>query len=260
MAVTLDGIDIETIIDISERQVSKLSSIVLGIHSLELRQHMKSALHQYDITAIWSAGSTDYTNKKRKLQNIADGGLPVWLNATDWATNQEIFGRVEEPTFHLSEGMVDVYEVRFLVTAVFPWGYTFIQADGAGDFRIYDLDKHVQSRTINPLLRRCNWTRTATQFTYSIYVKNIGGSSGVVVIEIMVPDGLTTANITTSVTTTKAAADLGTAGISVTPGSKRRITLTRTLAAGVEEQWDITITYTSSKTSFIDGSIDDTAA
>lgn len=264
MAVTLNGIDIETILSINEINRPKLSTTPFGYHGLALNQQMKGTVHQYQVNCVWGNGNTDYTNKKSKLQNLVDAGLPVWLDATGWQTNQMIFGRVSDLNVILNEGRVDIWDVSFLITAVFPWSYTFIVDDGTGDFRIYDTDKVVQSRALNPLIRLCgvsmtSFTSLPATFVYSFYVKNIG-SNGTVKIEFMVPDGLTTGSVSTNVTTTKAAGNLGDSGISNTPGTKRRITLSRAINSGVEELWTVTLSISSLKTSFIDGSIDDIAA
>lgn len=264
MAVTLNGIDIETLVGIQELVRPKLSTTPFGYHGLALNQQMKGTVHQYQVDCIWKDGNTDYTNKKAKLQNIVDAGLPVWLDATDWSTNTMIFGRVSDLSVIQSEGRVDIWDVSFLVTAVFPWGYTIIVDDGVGDFRIYDTDKVVQSRILNPLIRLCgvsmaSFTSLPSNFVYSFYVKNIG-STGTVKVELMVPDGLTTGSVSTNVATTKAAGNLGDSGISNIPGTKRRITLSKSVTGGAEELWTVTIAISSLKTSFIDGSIDDIAA
>ena len=266
MAVTLNAIDIESIVSIHEINRPKISSTSLGYHSLALNQGMKGTVHQYQISCIWSGGNTDFTNKKAKVQNIADSGLPVWFDASDWSTNTILFGRVSDLDIVQSDGRVDIWDVSFLITSVFPWGYTFITSDGNGDFRIYDTLKVVQSRTLNPLLRHCSYTLGSvaslpTTLVYSFYIKNVHASaSGLVKIELMVPDGLGTGSISCSQAVTEVAGNIGDSGISNTPGTKRRITMTRTLAAGVEELWTITITISSLKTSYLDGSIDDIAA
>lgn len=227
---------------------------------------MKGTIHQYQVKCVWSGGNTDFTNKKAKLQNIVDSGLPVWFDASDWSTNTILFGRISDLDVIQDEGRVDIWDVNFLITAVFPWGYTFITDDGLGDFRIYDTDKVVQSRTINPLLRTSGYTigsfvTLPTTLVYSFYVKNVHAiTTGIVKIEIMVPDGLGTGSISCSQLVTEGQGNIGDIGISNTPGTKRRITMTRSLAAGVEELWTITVTISSLKTSFIDGSVDDIAA
>lgn len=266
MAVTLNAINIETLVGINETNRPKISSTTLGYHSLALTQNMKGTIHQFTVQCIWTGGNSDFSTKKEKVQNIVDAGLPVWFDASDWSTNSFIFGRVSDFNVSQSEGRVDIFDVSFLITAVFPWGYTFITDDGNGDFRIYDTDKVVQSRVVNPLLRTTgfdivNLASLPTTLTYSFYVKNVHAStSGVVKIEIMVPDGLTTGAITCSQSVTEAAGNIGASGISNTAGTKRRITMTRSLNAGVEELWLITIAVSSLKTSFIDGSVDDIAA
>lgn len=261
MAVTLHGIDIETIMSIRRIHRPKINSFALGGHSLQLTQHVKNMVQQFQVKGVWASGDTDYDSKESKVQNIVDAGLPVWFDATPWRKNALIFGKVHDLECEEDEGGVNVTNFSFLITAVFPWGYTFIQDDGSGDFRIYDQDKQVQSRTLNPVMRNCGFSKTASQVQYSFYVKNIGASSGAVVLEVMVPDAVTTGSISTNVTTTKNHGDVGAAGISSSPGSKRRITLTRTLGSGVEELWTVTISTAGIvKTSFLDGSIDDTAA
>lgn len=264
MAVTLNAIDIETLISINEINRPKIASTPFGYHGLALNQQLKGTLHQYQVNCVWSGGNSDFTAKKSKVQNMVDAGLPVWFDATEWQTNQMIFGRVSDLNIILSEGRVNVWDVSFLITAVFPWGYTFIVDDGNGDFRIYDTDKVVQSRALNPLIRLCGLSMTSftslpATYVYSFYVKNIG-STGIVKVELMVPDGLTTGSVSTNVVTTKAHGNLGDAGISNTPGTKRRITLSKSVTGGVEELWTVTISIGSLKTSFIDGSIDDIAA
>jgi len=264
--VSINGVDIETLISIHEINRPKITSTSLGYHSLALTQGMKGSVHQYQVSCIWSNGNTDYTNKKSKLQNIADSGLPVWFDATDWSTNTLLFGRVSDVDIVQSEGRVDIWDVSFLITSVFPWGYTIITSDGNGDFRIYDTDKIVQSRTLNPLLRLSSLTvgslaSLPTTFVYSFYVKNVHATTaGIVKIEIMVPDSLGTGSISCSQVVTEAAGNIGDSGISNTPGTKRRITMTRSLNAGIEELWTVTITISSLKTSYLDGSVDDIAA
>ena len=266
MATTLNGNSIETLISIHEINRPRITSTQLGYHSLALNQGMKGTVHQYQISCIWSGGNTDFTNKKAKLQNIVDSGLPVWFDAQDWSTNTILFGRVSDLDIIQSDGRVDIWDVSFLITSVFPWGYTMITSDGAGDFRIYDTDKIVQSRTLNPLLRLSSYTLGSTSslpttLVYSFYVKNVHATTtGIVKIEIMVPDSLGTGSISCSQAVTEAAGNIGDSGISNTPGTKRRITMTRSLAVGVEELWTITITISSLKTSYLDGSIDDIAA
>ena len=262
MAVTLNNIDIETLTGIVEIQRPRLSTTPLGLHSLALAQSMKATVLQYQVNCIWTDGNNDYTAKKAKLQNIADSGLPVWFDATDWSTNTLMFGKVSDVQIIQTEGRADIWDVSFVITSVFPWGYLFVADDGVGDFRVYDLDKVVQSRTLNPMLRRCSYAKTSGAsgtVTFSFYIKNVGGSNGQVTIELMVPDGLGVGGISVSPTVTEAAGDVGSAGISNTPGTLRRITLKRTINAGVEEQWDVTITFGSLKTSFLDGSLDDIA-
>jgi hypothetical protein len=261
MTVTLHAIDIETIMSIRRIMKPKINSFALGGHALQLTQHVKNMLFQYQVKGIWSGGDSDYDSKESKVANIVDSGLPVWFDASSWRKNAMLFGKVHDFDCQEDEGAVNVTSFSFLITGVFPWGYTFIQDDGNGDFRIYDTDKHVQSRTLNPILRNCGFAKTASQISYSFYVKNVGSVSGAVVIEIMVPDAVTSGSVSTNVTTTKNHGDVGGAGISSSPGTKRRITLTRTLAGGVEELWTVTISTAGIfKTSFLDGSIDDTAA
>lgn len=261
MPITLNSIDIETITSIRRIHRPKINSFAVGAHSLQLTQHVKNMVQQYQVKGIWTSGDTDYDSKEAKVQNIVDSGLPVWLEATHWRKNALIFGKVHDFECEEDEGGVNITNFSFLITGVFPWGYIFVQDDGAGDFRIYDQDKQVQSRTLNPTIRNCSFTKSASQIQYSFYVKNIGASSGAVVLEIMVPDAITTGSVSTNVTTTKAHGDVGNSGISSSPGTKRRVTLTRTLSAGVEELWTVTISVAGiTKTSFLDGSIDDTAA
>jgi len=259
MTVTLNGIDIETLTGINEIQRPRIATTPLGIHPLILAQSMKGTIHQYQVNCIWTGGNSDVTAKKRKLQNLADGGMPYWFDAISWNTGMLMFGKISDIQVTLSEGRVDIFDVSFLMTAVFPWGYTMITDDGAGDFRLYDVDKIVQSRTINPILRNCTYTKTSATsgtLTYTIFVKNIG-STGTVKIEIMVPDGVGTGSISCSKAVTEAAGDVGAAGFSNTPGTKKRITMTRSVAGAAEEQWDITMTFGDLKTSYLDGSVDD---
>jgi archaellum component FlaG (FlaF/FlaG flagellin family) len=100
--------------------------------------------------------------------------------------------------------------------------------------------------------------------TFSLYVKNTGSSSGNVVLELMIPDEINSGNVSSKITVsagwTKAAGTVGTTGFSSTAGTKQRVTLTKSLGAGVEESLSVTINYSSDKTSYIDGSIDDIAA
>ena len=261
MAVTLNGIDIETLISISESQRPRLATSPLGIHSLVLAQSMKATLHQYQVKCIWSGGNSDFTAKKAKLHNLADSGMPVWFDATDWSTNSLIFGKISDVAINQSEGRVNIFDVTFLVTGVFPWGYLLITDDGGtSDFRIYDEDKMVQSRTLNPLLRDCSYTKTGVSsgtISFSFYVKNIGIGSGQITLEMMVPDNINTGAVSVSQTVTEFAEDLGNAAISNTPGTLRRVTFKRNLGTLVEELWTVTITYSSLKTSFLDGSVDD---
>ncbi len=261
MAVTLDTIDIESVISIDRIQRPSIRIKQLGFHALSLVQHLKNTLHQYQVSGSWMNGDTDYDAKEREIQNIQDAGLPIWFESTEWRKNAVIFGKITDFDCHERSGRPEITDFSFTITSCFPWGYIFIQDDGNGDFRIYDLGKRVQSRTINPILRKCSWAKTSTQITFSIFVKNIGGLSGQVTLEMMVPDGVTTSNITTNQTTTKLAGDVATSGFSSVPGSRNRITLKRTLGAGVEEQWNITIAFGANiKTSYIDGSIDEIAA
>lgn len=266
MAVTINGtINIENLVGLQEVIRPKLTQIQLGYHGLALNQHMKGTLNQYQVNCVWSGGNTDFTNKKAKLQNIVDAGLPVWLDAQDWSTNTMLFGRLSDLTIVQSEGRVDIWDVSFLITSVFPWGYIYIVDDGTGDFRIYDTDKVIQSRILNPLIRLTGYTFSNTfanipiTLTYSIYVKNIG-SNGTVKLELQVPDGLGVGSISESAGWTEAAGNLGDAAISNTPGSKSRITLSKAITSGTEELLTIVITIASLKTSFIDGSVDDIAA
>jgi hypothetical protein len=265
MGVTLNGIDIETIIDIRRTQRPKFNNIALGIHAVQINQMMKSTLLQYEVKGVWSLGSADYESKEKMVQNIQDSGLPVWLDATSWRRNSQIFGKITEFECYEVEGKVDVTEFRFIMMAVFPWGYMFVQSDGAGIIRIYDLERSVQSRTINPILRRCSWFMQSTSVFFAIYVKNISGTSANLVLEMMVPDEIDATNVSTKVTEpsltwTRQAGTVGTSGFSSIPGTKQRVTFGKTFAGGVEELLQVTINYVSAKTSFIDGSIDDTSA
>ena len=263
MAVTLDGIDIETITRINELQRPLINNASLGVHSLVFSQHLKSTLQQFDISGIWSAGDTDYDNKIRKIQNIVDSGLPVWLIATDWRKNKWIFGKVSEFATREDEGQPSVDIFSFIMTAVASIGYSFIVDVGAGNFKIYDVDKKVQSDTLNPILRRCNFTKSSTQVTYSFFVKNISVTNATVKIEIMVPDEVNSGNVGSKVTAsgwTLAAGTVGTSGFSSSPGTKQRATISKAINAGVEEQVNITLTFTSDEASYLDGSIDENAA
>lgn len=257
MPGTLDGIDVETITDIRERQRVTINSIPLGILPLQITQNLKGMIHQYEVAGVWSLGSTDYDNKKRKVENIQGGGLPIWFEATNWGKNQQIFGRISEFESNLREGAVDVWDWSFLVTAVLPHGFIFVRDDGTGDFRIYDLDRFARSRAVHPILRVCNWVKSATQITFSIFVKNIGGSTGTVSLEMMIPDGIVAADVTAT-GWTKTVGNVGTSGFSSVPGTKNRIKFDKSFLTGVEEQLDITIANISGKkTTYLDGSIDE---
>jgi len=256
MAVTLNNINIETITGITEIENPIIATSPIGYHANQLVQNLKGISRQFEVSGVWSDAANEYATKKKLVQNIITAGIPVWLDAQDWAPNQIIFGRVSNLNVSLLEGEYNIYKFSFLVTEVFPWGYIFVQDDGAGDFRIYDLSKLVQTRHINPVISNCNYSKGAN-ISFSIYVKNIGAASGQVTLEMMVPDDITTGSISTNVATTKAQGTVGTSGFSASPGTKNRITLKRTLGSGVEEQWNITITLGTSKTSFIDGSYDD---
>lgn len=231
---------------------------------MQISQHLKGMTVQYHVKGAWPDGDTDYDNKKAAVQNMVEGGLPVWFDATTWFKNYFCLGRVHDFESEADENLVGANEFSFIITGVFPWGYTFIQDDGNGDFRIYDTDKLVQSRAINPIIRKCGFTKTpgitTGTITYSFYVKNLG-PTGNVVIELMVPDGTVFADVTNNASATVAVGNVGDSSFSSSPGTKRRATLTKSIGAGAAEQlWQITINYTSLKTSFLDGSIDDTAA
>jgi hypothetical protein len=260
MGVTLDGVDIETISNVRRIHRPKLNNFGLGIHSLQISQMMKSMVHQYQITGVWTNGDTDYDNKERKVQNIMEAGLPVWLDATAWRKNALMFGRVHEFLCEEDEGSVNVSRFSFLVTGVMPWGYIFVQDPTTG-IVIYDLNKQVQSVTIYPILRQCNFAKSGSAITYSIYVKNQTAGTVSVVLELMVADEVNSGNVAAKITASagwsKAANNVGTSGFSSTPGTKVRVTLTKSFTTGTEEQLDITINYSSAKTSFVDGSIDD---
>lgn len=266
MAVTLDGIDIETITRINEIQRPLVSPTAIGVHSLLVAPNLKSTLHQYDVVGVWSAGATDYNNKLRKLQNLVDSGLPIWLDATDWRNAKLLFGKISDFATLEDEGAVDIYRFSFIMTAVPSIGYLFVQDSGAGLGKVYDVDTGITrglSDTFNPLLRRGNVTKSSTSMTYSFFVKNVGVSSGAIVIEIMVPDEVNSGNVATKLTAsagwTKAAGTVGTAGFSSSPGTKQRATITKTLGAGIAEQVDITLSFVSDRVSYLDGSIDETA-
>lgn len=264
MPVTLNGVDIETITNIIQMIRPKMNSFGLGIHSMALSQHLKAVQVQYHVRGVWPNGDSDYDSKAAILHNLMEGGLPVWFDASSWFKNYFCFGRVHDLQIETDENLVGAPEFSFIVTGVFPWGYTFIQDDGAGDFRIYDKDKFVQSRTMNPIIRKCDFTKTpgitSGTITYQIYVKNLG-ATGSVVLELMVPDSTVFADVSNNAGASVAVGDVGSSGFSSSPGTKRRAKLTKSISSGAAEQlWTITINYTSLKTSFLDGSIDDTAA
>lgn len=261
MTVTLNGTSIENLVSISESQRPRLATTPLGIHSLVLAQSMKASIIQYQVNCVWAGGDSDYSAKKAVLQDIVDSGLPVWFDAQDWSAGTMLFGKVSDVQIIQSEGRVDIWDVSFLITGVMGWGYTIITDDGNGNFVIYGTSKTVQSRTINPQMVNCSFSKTNASsgtFAFSIYVKNIHATTtGIVKLEIMVPDGVTTGSVTTNVVTTKATGLVGASGISSTPGTRNRLTLTRSLSAGTEELWTMTITFGSLKTSYLDGSVDD---
>lgn len=261
MPATLDGIDIETITAIRPIQRATITNIHLGTLPLQLTQNLKGMIHEYEVEGVWSNGDTDYDNKEAKVQNIQDGGLPVWFEATNWKKNTQIFGRVHDLATPMEEGEVNVTKFTFRITGVLPIGFVHIRDDGAGDFRVYDLDRFVKSRSINPIIRRCNWVKTSTTITFSIYVKNVGSSSGVVSLEIFLPDGLVAGDVTVSPIITAVVGNVGAAGFSAVAGTKNRAKLDRTLAVGVEEQWNITIANISGKkVTYFDNSIDEEPA
>lgn len=257
MAVTLNGIDIEIITSIVESQQSVNFSQPLGYHANQITQNLHGTLRRFDIQCVWKDAANEYATKKAKLQNLEAGGPPVWFDAQEWAPNQIIFGRVSNLKFDLTEAAFNIYKVDFTIIEVFPWGYIFVQDDGAGDIRIYDNDKSIQSRFLNPIIRNCGYVKGATTVQFFIYVKNIGGSSGDITLEMMIPDVVVAGDVTITPTVTKAVGTVGTTGYSASVGTKQRITLKRTLAPGTEEQWNITITFGNGKTSFYDGSYDD---
>lgn len=259
MAVTLDGTNIETITDIRRIQRTTVNKIKLGFRSIGILQQLKNTEHNYEVSGIWSAGATDYDSKERIVQNIIDAGLPVWLEATDWRKNAQIFGKVHDLDLHETEGSANVTEFRFLITAVAQWGYLFVQAEAASVIgQVYDIDKKVQSKDINPILRRCNWSKTSTTITFSIFVKNTGSLTGNITLEMFVPDGIVAVDITATGWTI-AAGNVGDSGFSSFPGTKRRITLVKSFTAGQELQLDVTIANLAinNKTSYIDGSVDE---
>lgn len=262
MPVTLNQINIETITNFTKIIKPKMSTYSLGNHSLIQSPFMKNQLFQYMITAEWTQGDVDYDTIEQKIDNIADSGLPVWFEATNWRKNAVIFGKIHDVEYSHDEGEVNVTKCKFVITGVFLWGYLFVQDNGLTGIKIYDLDKMVQSTTINPILRSCNFSKTSSQLTFSIYVKNTQGISVAAVLEMMIPDGVTAGTVTVSApgVVTKLLGTVGGSGFSSTPGTKQRMKLSRTLSASAEEQWDITINFSSNKTSYIDGSFDDIAA
>lgn len=262
MPVTLNGIDIETVNDIVPTLKPKINTLPLGVHALLLTPQLQNMLHQYHVSGAWTAGDSDYDSKESKIQNMVMGGLPVWFDATSWRKNYNIFGRIHE--LQTKPRGSHLVEFDFLITGVFPWGYIFLQDGGAGDLVIYDLDRLVQAISIYPILNKCNFTKGASSVTFSIYVKNTHATlARTCILELMVPDEINSGNVSSKITATalwsKAAGTLGTTGFSTSPGTKQRVTLTKAISANTEEQLDITINYVSSKTSFIDGSINDIA-
>lgn len=264
MGVTLNGIDIETITDIRRIQRPKFNNIALGANAVQVSQMMKSTLHQYEVKGVWSTGNADYDSKERMVQSMVDSGLPYWLDATTWRRNAQIFGKITNFECHEVEGATDVTEFSFMMASVYPWGYIFIQTDSANALKIYDLERNVRSRVVNPILRRCSWFMDASHITFAIYIKNLTGSPAAVVLEMMIPDEINSGNVATKVTEisgtwTRQAGTVGTAGFSSIPGTLQRATFGKTIAGNIEEQLQITVNYVSLRTSFIDGSLDDTA-
>jgi len=262
LGATLNDIDIETIKNITKITKPKMSTYSLGNHSLIQSPFMKNQLFQYMVTAEWTQGDSDYDSKEAKIDNIADSGLPVWFEATSWRKNAIIFGKIHDVEYSHDEGEVNVTKCKFVITGVFLWGYLFVQDNGLTGIKIYDLDKMVQSTTINPILRRCNFSKTSSQLSFSIFVKNTQGTSVAAVLEMMIPDAVIASSVTVSApgAVTKLVGIVGSSGFSSTPGTKQRIKLSRTLSASAEEQWDVIISFNSNKTSYIDGSFDDIAA
>jgi hypothetical protein len=264
VGVLLNGTDIEIVNDVREIHRPKLNNYGLGILDLQITQNLKAMLHQYQIAGVWTQGDPDYDNRIKYVKNLVTAGLPVWFDATFWRKNALLFGKVHDLEIHDTDGKVNASEFKFMVSGVMPWGYTFVQSDGAGDFRIYDQSRIVQSRALYSLLRDCSYTKTGNSVTFSFYIKNVGASSGIVILEMMVPDEINSGNVTSKVAVTAgwslSAGTVGTTGFSSVPGTKQRVTLTQSIAAGSEILVTVTITVSSPSTSFIDGSFDDIAA
>lgn len=264
MPVTIDDINIETILSISEVSDPLINRSGIGYAALQNAPHLKNEIHDFDISGIWSDAPNDFTNKKKKIQNIQSSGLPVWIDAQSWATNQLLFGKIANFNARLTDARVNIYDFSFKVLGVAGWGYIFVQ-DPTTNFVIYDLDKLVQSKKLDPLIRNCGFSKTIGTpgtLTFQVYVKNTG-STATATLEMFVPDGLGVGSIAATSSAggviTKVAGDIGAGGISNTFGTKRRITLAKSITGGIEELWTITISYTSTKTSYLDGSADDTA-
>ncbi|MBI5698618.1 MAG: hypothetical protein HZC29_09125, partial [Thaumarchaeota archaeon] len=170
MPVTLNGIDIETIDEITPSLKPKINTLPLGVHALMLTPQLQNMMHQYHVKGAWTAGDSDYDTKEAIVQNIVMGGLPVWFDATSWRKNCIIFGRIHE--YQTKPRGTRLVEFDFLINGVFPWGYIFLQDGGAGDLVIYDLDKLVQATALYPILNKCDFVKGATTVTFSIYVKN----------------------------------------------------------------------------------------
>jgi hypothetical protein len=264
MAVLLDGVDIETITDIIQGQRPQINTRGLGVHSLAISPNLKGTLHTYEVSGVWSNGNTDYQNKKRKIMAMIDSGLPVLLDASDWQEGSKILGKITNFNSKQSERAVDVDVYTFTIIAVISIGYTFVQDSGNGLGKMYGVDTGIiraQSDTYNPILQRSNFTISATQMAYSFIVKNVGGSTGTIVLEIMVPDDLTsTGSFSVSAGWAKAVGAVGDSGFSSSPGTKRRAKVSKSLAPGASETVSITLIYASIRASYIDGSIDEILA
>ena len=261
MSVTLDGIDIETITNIIRATRSQIGTKGLGNYSLAVSPNLKGMHHSYDVSGVWSNGDTDYDAKLEKIYAIQDSGIPVWLDASDWQKNAKIYGKIANFTSHLSEGAVNVDVFSFQIIATPGIGFTFVQDSGDGIGKLYNVGSgftRALSDTYNPLLQLSDFTISATQMVYKFNIKNVGGSTGTIVIEIMVPDDLTsTASISAGAGWTEAVGVVGTSGFSSAPGTKRRATISKSFAAAATEEVTVTLDYTSIRASYIDGSIDE---
>ena len=261
MAVTLDGIDIETVTGIIRSTRQQISTKGLGVYGLSLSPNLKGTQQTYDVTGVWNNGNTDYSAKLLKLLAIQDAGLPVWLDATDWQTNCRIFGKIVNLTSTLREGAVGVDDFQFQIIATPSIGYCFIQDSGAGLGKLYgtlSTITRVKSDTFNPLLQYSAYTISSTQMVFSFVIANVG-ATGSIVIEFMVPDDLTsTASISNNGSGwTDAVGVVGTTGFSSASGTRRRATMTKTMTGATSETLQITLDYTSIKASYLDGSIDE---